>query len=122
VLRKKPNSGKIILFKTTNETEKREEPQMTLTIDLPPEMEERLQRQADSMGINASEYARELLKDALDEEDAANAEPMPTNGAELVAYWQRHGVIGSWANRTDIGDSVEYARKLRRQAETRSRD
>lgn len=41
---------------------------------------------------------------------------MPTNGAELVAYWEQAGVIGS---RPDITDSVGHARELRRQAETR---
>jgi hypothetical protein len=83
-------------------------------------MEERLHRQADNKGINASEYALELLADALEAD--APEEPMPKNGAELIAYWQKHGVIGDWADRTDIGDSVEYARKLREQAQTRSRD
>lgn len=28
-------------------------------------------------------------------------------------------VVGMWADRDDIGDSVEFARKLRREAETR---
>jgi predicted DNA-binding antitoxin AbrB/MazE fold protein len=41
---------------------------------------------------------------------------MPTNGAELVAYWKKKGVIGT---RPDITDSVAHARALRRQAETR---
>ena len=44
--------------------------------------------------------------------------PMPTNGAELVAYWKKKGVIGT---RPDITDSVAHARVLRRQAETRHR-
>jgi hypothetical protein len=29
------------------------------------------------------------------------------------------GLFGIWKDRTDIGDSLEYARKLRKQAETR---
>ena len=41
---------------------------------------------------------------------------LPINGAELVEYWKRIGVFGS---RPDITDSVEYARQLRRDAETR---
>jgi hypothetical protein len=38
-------------------------------------------------------------------------------GAQLA----KSGLVGLWKNRKDIGDSVEYARKLRRQAETRGR-
>ena len=41
---------------------------------------------------------------------------MPKNGAELIAYWEQHGVIGS---RPDITDSVKHAQMLRRQAENR---
>jgi hypothetical protein len=44
------------------------------------------------------------------------ASQMPTNGTELIAYWEQAGLIGS---RPDITDSVEHARKLRRLAETR---
>lgn len=31
------------------------------------------------------------------------------------------GLAGLWKDRKDIGDSLEYARKLRREAETRKR-
>lgn len=31
------------------------------------------------------------------------------------------GMVGIWAKRKDIGDSLEYARKLRSQAQTRRR-
>jgi hypothetical protein len=43
----------------------------------------------------------------------------PRNGAELVAYWQREGVINS---RPDISDSQAYARQLRHEAETRTKE
>jgi hypothetical protein len=43
-------------------------------------------------------------------------EPRPTNRAELVAYWQRPGLIGT---RPDITDSLEHARTIRRKAERR---
>jgi len=43
----------------------------------------------------------------------------PRNGAELVAYWQREGVINS---RPDITDSQAYARQLRHEAETRTQE
>lgn len=41
----------------------------------------------------------------------------PKNGAELVAYWESVGVIGS---RPDITDSQKYAQEIRNRAETRS--
>lgn len=40
-------------------------------------------------------------------------------GSELVAYWDREKLFGS---RPDITDSVEYAEKLRHEAETRLRN
>lgn len=43
----------------------------------------------------------------------------PTTAAEIVAYWQQEGLIGS---RSEITDSQEHARELRRQAEDRSLD
>ncbi|WP_197064792.1 NfeD family protein [Leptolyngbya sp. KIOST-1] len=43
-------------------------------------------------------------------------ESLPKTGAELVAYWEKVGVINS---RPDIDDSQEYARRLRDQAEHR---
>jgi predicted DNA-binding antitoxin AbrB/MazE fold protein len=46
-------------------------------------------------------------------------EQLPTNGAELVEYWKRKGVFGS---RPKITDSAEYARQLRRNAETREHE
>ncbi|MDQ2799789.1 MAG: hypothetical protein M3Y13_09120, partial [Armatimonadota bacterium] len=50
------------------------------------------------------------------------ARPRPSNGAELVARLQEEGILGMWADREDMGDSGEFARKLRRQAETRPAD
>jgi hypothetical protein len=41
---------------------------------------------------------------------------MPNSGAELVAYWQKHGMLGAYANEPD---SPEFARQLRKLAETR---
>ncbi len=38
-------------------------------------------------------------------------------GKDLLAS----GVFGIWSGRTDIGDSLEYARQLRAQAQTRRR-
>jgi len=40
-------------------------------------------------------------------------------GAELVAFWEREGIIGS---RPDIVDPADHARRLRAEAERRYRD
>jgi hypothetical protein len=41
--------------------------------------------------------------------------PRVMTGKDLVDS----GLFGIWKNRTDIGDSLEFARRLRKQAETR---
>jgi hypothetical protein len=69
---------------------------------------------------SAEDHVYKTLRDCLAKDaEEAKGEPMPRTGAEAIEYWKRHGVLGAWADREDIGDSVEYARKLRRQAETR---
>ena len=46
----------------------------------------------------------------------------PRTGKELLDALIASGVVGMWEDRTDIGDIVEYARQLRRQAERREWD
>ena len=41
----------------------------------------------------------------------------PMTGKDLL----NSGVVGLWAKRKDLGDSLEYARKLRAQAQIRRR-
>lgn len=83
---------------------------MTLTLELPTELETDLLDEAAALGLSLPEYtlrlllARPVLKAA------------PQTGAELVAYWQNAGVIGM---RHDIDDSQQHARKLRARAERR---
>ncbi len=86
---------------------------MTLTLDLPTELESELSAEAARLGLPLSEYARRLL--------ASRRAPgaTPKTGAELLDYWRREEVIGS---RPDITDSQEHARAIRRKAEKRSRD
>jgi len=57
------------------------------------------------MGIDTPESRSVLWKAAY-----------PEKGADLVAYWQNGGLIGS---RTDIVDAQAHARKLREEAEKR---
>ena len=48
-------------------------------------------------------------------EEAAPLQPGKGTFADLL----NSGLVGIWKDRTDIGDSLEFARKLRQQAETR---
>lgn len=85
---------------------------MTLTLELSRDLERRLTTEAARLGLPVEQYALRLLGDTAPREDR------PTTGAELVAFWQREGVIGS---RPDIADSQAHARALRRRAERRLR-
>lgn len=82
---------------------------MTLTLELPVEIENALSEQAGRLGMSLDEYALHLLQ--------AQALPIQLKtGAELVAYWQEQQLIGT---KVDIKDSAEYARELRAQVERR---
>ena len=85
---------------------------MTLTLELSRDLERRLTTEAARLGLPVEQYALRLLG------DTAPRAGRPTTGAELVAFWQREGVIGS---RPDIPDSQAHARALRRGAERRLR-
>jgi hypothetical protein len=43
----------------------------------------------------------------------------PTTARALLKALRESGLIGMWKNRTDIKDSVKFARRLRRDAEKR---
>ena len=60
--------------------------------------------------------ADQLLAELEDENAPHNIAPENSiTGKELA----ESGLFGIWKDRTDIGDSLEFARKLRKQAETR---
>lgn len=82
---------------------------MTITLNLPPNLADELTTEAARLGLSLSEYALRLLT-------GSQQRSMPRAGAELVAYWQAEGLIGT---RPDIADSQAYAREIRRQAEKR---
>lgn len=86
---------------------------MTLIIDLPQDLERELATEAAKLGLPLSEYALRLLYSRQYTENA------PQTGSELVAYWQKAELIGS---RKEIEDSRAYARQLRAEAETRTRE
>jgi hypothetical protein len=86
------------------------EDEMTLSIELPKDLEQELSAEADQLGLPLSEYALRLL--AVARRPGTN----PADGAELVSYWRKESLIGS---RSDIADSQKHARSLRERAERR---
>lgn len=78
---------------------------MTITLEIPQELERKLSSEAVALGISVSEYVLCIL--SLEQHMSA----YPKSGAELVAYWENAGVIGM---RPDIADSRKHARKIRK--------
>jgi hypothetical protein len=77
---------------------------MTITLDLPEELEKELSAEADELGLSLSEYTLRVLATGL---VIGNK---PKTGAELVAYWQAEALIGT---RSEITDSQAHAREVR---------
>jgi hypothetical protein len=77
-----------------------------------------LQRRAQERGVPLSSILREVLDEWI--EKAEQSTQPPTTGKQLVELLQANGLIGMWADRTDIGDSVAFARRLRERAQTRA--
>jgi hypothetical protein len=86
---------------------------MSIVLDLPQELESALATEATQLGLSLTEYVLRLLS------TRPLVGQLPTTGAELVAYWQREGVIGT---RLDSTDSQAHARQIRHQAERRLRE
>ena len=87
---------------------------MTLTIELPQELERELTTEAERLGLPLSEYALHVLTTRR----ARAGENTPRSGAELVAFWRSEGVIGA---RPEIPDAQAHARRIRQAAERRLR-
>jgi hypothetical protein len=85
---------------------------MSLVLELPPELETELAAEAARLGLPLSEYALRLRA------TGRIANPKPSNGAELLAYWHGAGFVGT---RPEITDAPGHARALRQQAEKRER-
>jgi len=83
---------------------------VNIGLELPPELEQELSAEASELKLSLDEYILRILS------QRPVLHNPPKTGAKLVAYWQRSGVINS---RPDIDHSAEYARNLRRRAETR---
>lgn len=86
---------------------------MNISLDLPAELETELSQEAARLNLPLAEYILRILT------VRPPLQNPPKNGAELVAYWEKVGVIGS---RLDITDSQEYARQLRQEAQNRNRE
>ena len=84
---------------------------MSLVIELPPELERRARAEANRNGTTPEETVCSSLDGILP------PDPLPQTGAEVIEFWKKEGLMGIWADRTDIPDSPEYARQLRRMAE-----
>ena len=85
---------------------------MSITLDLPEELESELSAEAAQLGISLPEYVLRILSTGL------VIGKRPKTGAELVEYWHNEGLIGT---RLDIADSQAHARQIREQAERRTR-
>ena len=98
---------------------------MTLTIELTSEQQQRLEAEAAGQGMAFDDYALALLTHRIPagakalEGDGMVELPIPgsMSGAEMLAYWEREGVLQI---RPDLPDSPTYARQLREQAQRRT--
>ena len=85
---------------------------MDIVLHLPPELETKLAAEASRHGVPLSDYLLGILS------NGRQAALSVGSGAELVAYWQREGLLGTRATGCD---SPSYARALRTKAEHRER-
>ncbi len=83
---------------------------MSVTLDLPEELESDLSTEAARLGLSLPEYILRLLS------TSRTAMRTLETGAELIQYWQSEKLIGT---RPDISDSQTHARQIRNRAERR---
>src|SRR5688572_27150147 len=79
---------------------------MTLTITLSPETEARLNAEAARRGEQPADVVRRLIENYFAD---------TVSGADAIAFWKRHNVLGTFADRPE--DSQELAKKLRQEAQ-----
>ena len=83
---------------------------MSITLDLPRELEDELSAEAAQLRLSLPEYVLRVLSTSL------VIKSKPETGAVLVDCWRGEGIIGT---RPDISDSQTHARQVRAQAERR---
>ena len=102
---------------------------MSLTLNLPPDLAASLEAEAQRRGTTPELLAVEMVRGVLPPTANPSLPPsgLPVSdprlvaeawavrtGADLVAYWERNGLLGT---RRDIADPVAYARQLREQCD-----
>jgi antitoxin ParD1/3/4 len=91
-----------------------------MNVALTPELEKIVtERVVSGRYASASEVIAEALR-LLDEHD--RLQNRPVSAKDLLDALRKSGFIGMWKNRSDIGDSTDFARRLRIDAERRGRD
>jgi hypothetical protein len=88
---------------------------------------DRLRALGEERGVPASTVLRDLLDRCLEEEPLLptgqhHAGQQVGTGKELVEELTANGMIGAWEDRDDIGDSVDFAQKLRERIWTRTHE
>jgi len=83
---------------------------MPQTVELPDDLADALTDEASRLGLSLPDYAVRLLTSAHRSVTSIDS------GADLVAFWQSEGLVGS---RPEIADSRTEARRLREQAQRR---
>lgn len=82
---------------------------MPLTVELPDDLAAELADEAARAGMSLPDYAIHLLT-------SRPPAGVVRTGADLVAFWQAEGLVGT---RPEITDSPAHARQLREQAQRR---
>jgi antitoxin ParD1/3/4 len=91
-----------------------------MNVALTPELEKIVtERVVSGRYASASEVIAEALR-LLDERD--RLQNRPVSAKDLLDTLRKSGFIGMRKNRSDIGDSTDFARRLRIDAERRGRD
>ena len=88
---------------------------MTITLDLPKELEARLEEEAASARITKEVLAAQLIAMALPPDSFKN-------GAEAVDYWTQIGFVGMWADREDMKNSTAWVRQQRDKSSEQSQE
>jgi antitoxin ParD1/3/4 len=89
-----------------------------MNVSLTPELEKIVaDRVASGRYASATDVVAEALR-LLDEHDRARNSPL--SAKELLNSLKQSGFIGMWKDRSDIEDNIDFARRLRIDAERRS--
>jgi hypothetical protein len=81
-----------------------------------------LRERAKERHVPVSTILDEVLDQWMDAQAMRASHDATLTGHELLEEWIASGLIGLWKDRSDIGDSVEYARHLRETVWKREHD